>query len=353
MTVPSPASSLGMDVMSSHRKYENFAEAYRDSLRTILNEGQRVPGVTDPTSPGSGFGTAPRDTLELPAHAFEIRNPCSCLAYSKSRLARLPYFLGLLTWTMSGSDDLETIAYYNPRATEFSDDGERMNGAFGRRLFAYGGQLNQIEQIIAQLRNDLHSRRTAALLLTPQDLINQSREHSCALAVQYLVRENSLQAITYMRSQSAAMVLPYDVFLFASLQSIISQQLGLHPGSYYHISGSFHVYTDELNFISRILEDEITPIDLKQLFGPSIETGSIQEVERKVRTAAMEGDIQSLDRISEELKRSDSPAGQAGLIFLVHAYQWLSIFEKCRALLSYLAEPIQVWLRASLEGGHQ
>jgi len=57
-----------------------------------------------------------------------------------------------------------------------------------------------------------------------------------------------------MRSQSAAMVLPYDVFSFSFLQECIAVELGANLGRYFHNSASFHYYDEEDGLIRRLLD---------------------------------------------------------------------------------------------------
>jgi thymidylate synthase len=56
-----------------------------------------------------------------------------------------------------------------------------------------------------------------------------------------------------MRSQSAVMVLPYDVFTFSFLQEVLAVELGLRVGQYFHNSGSFHYYLDEEPLVQKLL----------------------------------------------------------------------------------------------------
>jgi thymidylate synthase len=157
------------------------------------------------------------------------------------RPIRLPYCLGLFLWTAAGSDDADWIAYYNPSVRRFSDDMSHFSGAMGRRIMAAGG-VNQINAIKNRLLSDRSSRRTVAVISEAVDNTRETREYPCAIALQYLFRQERLVCIAYMRSQSAAVVLPYDAFVFMALQCLLAEELNIGIGSYYHIAGSFHIY---------------------------------------------------------------------------------------------------------------
>ena len=141
-------------LMTIRSVYETFGEAYKDCLKCVLTEGRTVTGVRDPRSPGSQFGQSVRDTIEIIGHSFKVTDPNACFVVSKARPLRLAYCLGSLAWTLNASDNLEEIAFYNPRGRSFSDDGVHLSGAFGKRLFQYNGHLNQIDVILARLAED-------------------------------------------------------------------------------------------------------------------------------------------------------------------------------------------------------
>jgi thymidylate synthase len=77
-----------------------------------------------------------------------------------------------------------------------------------------------------------------------------------------------------MRSQSAVGVLPYDLFLFTFLHETLAVALGAQLGSYYHICGSMHYYSDETETAQRVCEsldtdDHSVMPDLRvPMFGP-------------------------------------------------------------------------------------
>ena len=297
--------------------------------------------------PPSLAETAPR---RKPAHLLRLYEFLLRALISKARPIRLAYCLGSLVWTLNGSDNLEEIAYYNPRGREFSDDGVHLSGAFGRRLFRYEGRLNQIDHILAKLREDRSSRRTAAIILVPQDQTAASREHPCAIAVQYLLRQGRLSAITFMRSQSAAFVLPYDSFLFMALQCILSQSLGVEPGSYIHVSGSFHFYTDELDMVRRVVAGEVTTLELSDVLGAPLEVDKIRDFEQKVRTACNSRNIQALNRFADHPAGAGTPIVDPWkLTLLIHAFHRSSMEERARELAFRLDDPLRSLVLENLQ----
>jgi hypothetical protein len=211
-----------------------------------------------------------------------------CLIASDARAPRLAFSFALWLWTLAGSDDLAWISYYNSRGGAFSDDGVHLNGAFGHRLRA-AAPLDQLNAVIEQLRIDPASRRAVAHISSPVDALNRSRDRPCAVALQFLLRESRLQALTFMRSQSAAMVLPYDAFLFMCLQCWMAARLGVEPGCYHHVAGSFHVYEEELEFAQRIIDADMEAHAILPFQDPERDFEDVFQWESTLRDAVASG----------------------------------------------------------------
>lgn len=332
--------------------YDTFGEAYKSCLEKLLEEGTRVPGTCDPRSPGSRFGTTVRDTKELTGFSFEIKDGSQCLLISKARPLRLAYCVGSLAWTLNGSDELEEIAFYNPRGRDFSDDGVHLSGAFGKRLFKYGNKLDQVDLIARKLKQDPSSRRTVAAILLPSDQAQESREYPCAIAVQYLMRGDRLHAITFMRSQSAALVLPYDSFLFMSVQCIIAQRLGVSPGPYTHLSGSFHYYSDESEIVQRVSQEDNITISFGDFLGEGVDAHTICDFEKRVRLACKSAQLDALEALTKTgAGQSPAPPEPWKIVLLAHAFDKLNQPERALELSGKLTDPVRGLLTQNLERG--
>jgi thymidylate synthase len=272
--------------MIAGNSHPTLASAYLSGLQDLLSYGSRVESVKDPTSVASGFGQKDRPAIELIGYSFEVSDPRACLFLSSLRTVRLPYAFGLLLWSLAGSDSLNWIEYYDQRAGEFSDDGAHLCGAFGKRLFRFDGELNQVEVILQRLRDDPASRRAFCAVCSPADNFSRSREYPCCIGLQFFVRSGALHCITFMRAQSAMMVLPYDAFLFMSLQCLLSAQLGLRVGTYRHVVGTFHIYEAEKEYAAQIVEEDLTPVVL----------GVMESLDDQVpRLLAMEAELRQVE----------------------------------------------------------
>ena len=234
-------------------EYASLEDAYLGSLRELHDHGHLVSSILDTTSVGSAFGSKERAFQELLNHSFVLADPAQRIVTHPCRQMNVPFAVASALWTLNGSDSLAFIEAYNPRGADFSDDGHTLHGAHGKRLFASEG-INQVSAVIERLRKDPHSRRGTAIVLHRQDAISVARDIPCVISIHFLLRQTRLHCVVNMRSQSAAMVLPYDVFAFTFLQECIAVELGARIGQYFHNSGSFHYYLDEAELVTRLLK---------------------------------------------------------------------------------------------------
>lgn len=234
--------------------------AWRLSLRAIQEQGNWVAPVRDKHSIGSHFGASSRPFRELTGFSFKIDNPRKRVVLSEARKLNFPFLFANLIWTLSGSDLLDMIAHYNARGVCFSDDGVTLASAFGPKLF--GPTPSQFDGIARLLLDDPSTRRAVIDLFDQTTLLRGSKDVSCALSMQFLIRNGQLDCIVYMRSQSALMVLPYDLFLFTMLHECMAARVGVPLGQYSHFCSSIHYYLDEEpQVVQTMLETAPTTIE--------------------------------------------------------------------------------------------
>lgn len=207
-----------------------------------------------------GVETSPRElpTLELPAVQLILANPRHRILTSKARKWSLPLALGEFCWHVSASNELSFIRYYSDRWREFADDEQTIRGScYGYRMFRGGERrLSQWEAAHELFRHDPSTRR--AVLLMSQPLLDcdiAAKDVACAISLQFLLRDGRLDAVVHMRSNDAFWGLPYDVFLFTMLQELFAAELNVELGTYYHSTGSLHLYQKHVCAAQAVLDD--------------------------------------------------------------------------------------------------
>jgi thymidylate synthase len=218
---------------------ESADDLLHDALSSVIERGERI----DPTR-----GPA----LELTGVALELARPRARLSRSERR-GKLFSALGELCWYLSESDSTDHIAYYIRRYAD-EDEGGHIHGAYGPRLFRFDG-VDQIQAVIHRLRERPSSRRAVIQLFDRKDVAESHKDVPCTCTLQFLVRQGELQLITHMRSNDAYFGLPHDIFAFTMLQELVASSLGLPPGRYTHLVGSFHLYERDVENARAYLDE--------------------------------------------------------------------------------------------------
>lgn len=172
-----------------------------------------------------------------------LRNPRFRLSRAETRQI-LASCLGEFLWYLSGTDSLNFIKYYLSRYDLSAEDDGTVHGAYGPRLFNSNGH-NQISNVIKLLKRKPSSRRATIQLFEARDLVSDYKDIPCTCTMQFMVRNNRLNMMVYMRSNDAYRGLPHDIFAFTMLQEIIARTLGVELGYYRHSVGSLHLYESD------------------------------------------------------------------------------------------------------------
>lgn len=183
---------------------------------------------------------------------MELRKPRARISRSESR-GKVFSALGELLWYLAGSNNTDHITHYIPMYSGFDEDGF-IFGGYGPRLRGQGSS-NQLDSIIQLLRQRPASRRAVIQLFEKTDLEGEHKDIPCTCTLQFLVRQNRLDLIVYMRSNDVFMGLPHDIFCFTMIQELVARALNVELGSYIHMVGSLHLYEDKMDAARSFLNE--------------------------------------------------------------------------------------------------
>lgn len=228
------------------------------NLRVFNTMDQVQTALLDEVSRANTASPRNKMTRELIAYGFVLEHPRNRIIYSNARSWSLPLAIGELAWHLSGSDNLEQIAYYASIWRKFSEDGEKIRGScYGKKIFSRSGASeSQWDRLVRLLKHDPNSRRAVLNMQDEQDTLDAlSPDVPCVTSCQFLIRDKKLDVIVNMRSNDVIWGLPYDVFLFSMFQEMLAIELNIGLGRYYHFAGSMHLYERHFNLAAQILEE--------------------------------------------------------------------------------------------------
>jgi len=210
-------------------KGESVPSLYTKILDTVLNEGRTI-------SPRSLL------TKEIGPVIIEVTNPRKRLFGHPNRkeVSIFTYIEGL--WILLKEASLNRVGYYVPAMSNYVHERTKLfDGAYGPAIG------NQFELVYQRLKEDRDTRQAIVVINQPYLHKLPTKDYPCTLSYQFLIRDNKLDMIAYMRSQDAYLGLVYDTGEFQWFQSILAGWLGVKIGKYIHIDGSLHLY--KRNFI--------------------------------------------------------------------------------------------------------
>lgn len=237
--------------MISGPVFGTFTDAYLAVLGSIC---------ADPEFTATAMGKPAIETTNV---SFAIRDPINRTAYLADRKANIVFNHAETLWYLSGSSDLDMIAYYAPALRKLSADGKTLTGtAYGPRLFSppQPGGLSQFDRVLTLLRQDPGSKRAAMMIMRPDELADPANpDVACTLALQFLLRGGRLHLAAYMRGNDAVIGLLGDTFAFTMIQEFAARLLGVPVGTYAHHVGSMHINLPDLPKVEAILADHDQP----------------------------------------------------------------------------------------------
>lgn len=127
--------------------------------------------------------------------------------------------------------------------TKFSTNG-MLSGAYGPRLY------NQLPRVIELLTREPNTRQAVAVVWREDELANPSPDMPCTVVLSWAIRNGELHMNTHMRSNDVWLGLPYDVWMFTSLQAAMSHALMTPVGTYTHSADSLHLYASNVDDVT-------------------------------------------------------------------------------------------------------
>ena len=150
-------------------------------------------------------------------------------------------------WMIAGRNDLKTLTYYVSSMKDFSDDGETLWGAYGKRWRDYFLK-DQIDVIVKMLKYNPDDRRAVLQMWDPiMDLAKNGKDVPCNTNIYFKVRDNKLNMTVCNRSNDMLWgAYGANVVHMSVLQELIAHRLELDVGIYRQVSDSFHVYLNNV-----------------------------------------------------------------------------------------------------------
>ena len=213
---------------------------YLDLLNRILEEGVEKKDRTG-TGTISVFGNQMR---------FHLEDGFPLLTTKKLHLKSIIYEL---LWFLKGDTNAHYLQEHGVRIwNEWADEDGNLGHIYGYQWRSWpdyqGGHIDQITEVINQIKNNPDSRRMIVSAWNVADLNNMNLP-PCHILFQFYVANGKLSCQLYQRSADTFLGVPFNIASYSLLTMMVAQVCGLQSGDFVYTTGDTHIY---LNHIEQV-----------------------------------------------------------------------------------------------------
>ena len=224
---------------------------YLDMMRLVRDTGTRKEDRT-----GTG-------TLSLFGHQmrFDLSKGFPLVTTKKLHLRSI---IHELLWFLSGDSNIRYlkengVSIWDDWADEDGDLGPIYGVQWRRWPTPDGRHIDQIEQIMQQLRKTPDSRRIMLSAWNVAEIDNMALP-PCHCLFQFYVADGKLSCQLYQRSCDIFLGVPFNIASYALLTHMIAQQADLGVGDFIWTGGDCHLYLNHLEQADEQLGREVLPL---------------------------------------------------------------------------------------------
>lgn len=225
-------------------------QQYLDLMQHILDNGANKKDRT-----GTG-------TLSVFGHQmrFDLEEGFPLLTTKKLHLRSI---IHELLWFLSGSGN---VSYLQDNGVtiwnEWADENGDLGPVYGVQWRSWptpdGGAVDQITQVVDQLRNNPDSRRMIVNAWNV-GMIDRMALPPCHALFQFYVADGKLSCQLYQRSADVFLGVPFNIASYALLTLMMAQVCHLKPGEFIHTLGDAHLYSNHLDQTRLQLSRDVRP----------------------------------------------------------------------------------------------
>ncbi len=233
---------------------------YQDLVKYVLENGVEKSDRTG-TGTFSVFGYQMRFNLQ---EGFPL--------VTTKKLHTRSIFYELL-WFLRGETNIQflkenKVSIWDEWATENGDLGPIYGKQWRYWETADGKTVDQISNVISQIKTNPDSRRHLVIAFNPGD-VEKMALPPCHAFFQFYVANGKLSCQLYQRSADIFLGVPFNIASYALLTHMVAHVCNLQPGEFVHTLGDAHIYTNHIEQCKLLLSRAPKPLP-KLLLNPEI-----------------------------------------------------------------------------------
>jgi len=225
---------------------------YHDLMERVLAEGTRKGDRTG-TGTRSVFGHQMR---------FDLADGFPLLTTKKIHVKSVVHEL---LWFLAGSTNARDLSAHGVTIWDEWADPETgdLGPVYGRQWRSWaapdGRSIDQISDVVEQIRTNPNSRRLVVSAWNPADLPEMALP-PCHCLFQFYVADGRLSCQLYQRSADIFLGVPFNIASYALLTHMVAQVTGLEAGEFIHTFGDAHLYENHVEQAELQLSRPIRPL---------------------------------------------------------------------------------------------
>ncbi|PKQ65883.1 thymidylate synthase [Labilibaculum filiforme] len=213
-------------------------QQYLHLLERVLEEGNKKEDRTG-TGTVSVFGHQMR---------FDLSKGFPLLTTKKLHLKSI---IHELLWFLDGDTNVKYLQDNGVRIwNEWADENGDLGHVYGYQWRSWpksnGEAIDQITQVVHDIKNNPNSRRLIVSAWNPADIENMALP-PCHALFQFYVANGKLSCQLYQRSADIFLGVPFNIASYAILTMMMAQVCNLEPGEFVHTLGDAHIYLNHLD----------------------------------------------------------------------------------------------------------
>lgn len=210
---------------------------YLDLLKRIKEEG-----VTKGDRTGTG-------TISVFGHQMRF-NLAEGFPLLTTKKLHLKSIIHELLWFLKGDTNVRYLQENGVRIwNEWADENGELGPVYGHQWRSWsdnkGGTIDQIANVIEQIKNNPDSRRLIVTAWNPADVEHMALP-PCHCFFQFYVAEGKLSLQLYQRSADTFLGVPFNIASYALLLMMVAQVTNLQLGDFVYTTGDTHLYLNHL-----------------------------------------------------------------------------------------------------------
>ena len=180
-----------------------------------------------------------------------------------------------LLWFLRGDTNVRWLQEHGVRIwNEWADENGDLGPVYGSQWRAWpdgnGGTIDQIAQVIDQIKNTPDSRRIMVSAWNVAE-VPTMKLPPCHSLFQFYVAQGKLSLQLYQRSADLFLGVPFNIASYALLLMMVAHVTGLKPGEFVHTFGDAHIYRNHFDQIKEQLSREPRPLP-RMVLNPDVKS---------------------------------------------------------------------------------